>query len=203
MPQRVSLAGTQIKQAQLNTTDWGRQGSILNHKNTVFMHHEVLGLHFHGLSGGVMVAQGPLEALVKVRILAGQPFLSAPAVEKEFSNVHLPVICRLVFVAPSMEASYPLDDTRSFSDFPLSFSCHGDSRHAAQDPLPPISALAVATSCLPWGGSGQELRALDSRCFLEWRDWLRAGGSALYVFTHWIRLTLLIVHCVAAPLRRW
>ena len=28
----------------------------------------------HGLSGGVKVAQGSLEALVKVRILAGQPF---------------------------------------------------------------------------------------------------------------------------------
>ena len=27
-----------------------------------------------GLSGGVKVAQGSLEALVKVRILAGQPF---------------------------------------------------------------------------------------------------------------------------------
>ena len=27
----------------------------------------------HGLSGGVMVAQGPLEAFVMVRIHAGQP----------------------------------------------------------------------------------------------------------------------------------
>ena len=57
-----------------------------------------LGYIFPGLSGGVMVAQGPLEALVKVRILAGQPTsFPAPAVPKEVSNVHFPVICRLVF----------------------------------------------------------------------------------------------------------
>jgi hypothetical protein len=29
----------------------------------------------HGLSGGVMVAQGPLEAFDMVRVHAGQPFL--------------------------------------------------------------------------------------------------------------------------------
>ena len=57
-----------------------------------------LGYIFPGLSGGVMVAQGPLEALVKVRILAGQPTsFPAPTVPKEPSNGHFPVIGRLDF----------------------------------------------------------------------------------------------------------
>lgn len=57
-----------------------------------------LGYIFPGLSGGVMVAQGPLEALVKVRILAGQPIsFPAPTVPKKPSNGHLSVIGRLVF----------------------------------------------------------------------------------------------------------
>ena len=68
-----------------------------------------LGYIFPGLSGGVMVAQGPLEALVKVRILAGQPTsFPAPAVPKEFSNVHSQSFVDWFFVAPSeWKRSYP------------------------------------------------------------------------------------------------
>ena len=88
--------------------------------------------------------------------------------------------------------------------FLLSFSCHGDSRHAAHG-IHCRQFLALADRDLLACLLGARFRTgvagrwiLDA--FLEWRDWLRAGGSGtLHGFTpHWIRRTLLIVHCVAA-----